>query len=51
MDNKSLIMLEYPQVIDALASYAEFSLSERLARSLLPFAERKLLIELVIAGA
>lgn len=53
MDNKSLIMLEYPQVIDALASYAEFSLSERLARSLQPYTDPSVIrykLELVTEG-
>ncbi|MBO5995151.1 MAG: hypothetical protein J6Q41_06535, partial [Firmicutes bacterium] len=38
-DFKSLTMLEYPQVIEKLASYADFSLSERLARSLKPYTD------------
>ena len=53
MDNKSLIMLEYPQVIDALAAYAEFSLSERLARSLQPYTDPSVIrykLELVTEG-
>ncbi|MBQ6509029.1 MAG: endonuclease MutS2 [Flexilinea sp.] len=53
MDNKSLIMLEYPQVIDALASYAEFSLSEKLARSLQPYTDPSVIrykLELVTEG-
>lgn len=36
-------MLEYPQVIDRLASYAEFSLSEALARSLQPYTDPALI--------
>ena len=46
-------MLEYPQVIDALASYAEFSLSERLARSLQPYTDPSVIrykLELVTEG-
>ena len=53
MDNKSLTMLEYPQVIDALASYAEFSLSEKLARSLQPYTDPDVIrhkLELVTEG-
>ncbi len=36
-------MLEYPQVIERLASYAEFSLSEALARSLQPYTDPALI--------
>ncbi len=43
MDNKSLAMLEYPQVIDKLASYADFSLSEKLARELKPYTDPALI--------
>ena len=43
MDNKSLAMLEYPQVIDKLASYADFSLSEKLARDLKPYTDPALI--------
>ena len=53
MDKKSLIMLEYPQVIDKLASYAAFSLSEGLARSLQPYTDPELIrykLELVSEG-
>ncbi len=53
MDNKSLIMLEYPEVIDRLASYAEFSLSEKLARSLQPYTDPSVIrykLELVTEG-
>ena len=32
-------MLEYPQVVEKLASYASFSLSDRLARSLTPYSD------------
>ncbi len=43
MDVKSLAMLEYPQVIDKLASYADFSLSEKLARDLKPYTDPALI--------
>ena len=43
MDRKSLSMLEYPQVIERLASYAEFSLSEALARPLQPYTDPALI--------
>ncbi len=52
-DSKSLTMLEYPQVIDALASYTEFSVSERLARSLHPYTDPDVIrykLELVTEG-
>ena len=52
-DQKSITMLEYPQVIDALASYAEFSLSEKLARSLQPYTDPSVIrykLELVTEG-
>ena len=53
MDYKSLTMLEYPQVIDRLASYASFSLSEKLARSLNPYSDPSVIrykLELVTEG-
>ena len=52
-DNKSLTMLEYPQVVEKLASYASFSLSERLARSLTPYSDPSVIrykLELVTEG-
>lgn len=39
MDEKSLAMLEYPQVIGKLASFADFSLSEKRARELKPYTD------------
>lgn len=39
MDKKTLTMLEYPAVIDRLASYASFSLSEKMARKLQPYTD------------
>lgn len=53
MDNKSLIMLEFPQVEEKLASYASFSLSERLARNLQPYTDPSVIrykLELVSEG-
>ena len=53
MDEKSLTMLEYPQVIDKLASYADFSVSERMARSLRPYTDPSVIrykLELVSEG-
>ena len=52
-DIKSLTMLEYPQVVEKLASYASFSLSERLARSLTPYSDPSVIrykLELVTEG-
>ena len=52
-DQKSIIMLEYPQVVEKLASYASFSLSERLARSLTPYGDPSVIrykLELVTEG-
>ncbi|NMB92950.1 endonuclease MutS2 [Flexilinea flocculi] len=42
MDNKTLLMLEYPQVINRLAKYASFSASEEIARQLHPFEDQDL---------
>lgn len=53
IDEKSLIMLEYPQVIERLASYADFSLSEALARKLKPYTDPSVIrykLELVSEG-
>jgi len=53
MDTKSLTMLEYPEVIGKLASYASFSLSEELARSLQPYTDPSVIrykLELVSEG-
>ncbi len=52
-DKKSLTMLEYPEVIGKLASYASFSLSEELARSLQPYTDPSVIrykLELVSEG-
>jgi len=40
MDEKTLRVVEYPRVIERLASYASFSVSEALARSLTPLSDR-----------
>ena len=52
-DIKSLTMLEFPQVVEKLASYASFSLSEKLARSLSPYTDHSVIrykLELVTEG-
>ena len=36
-------MLEYPQVIDRLAAYTSFSLSEKLARQLTPYTDNSVI--------
>ena len=52
-DAKSLTMLEYPEVIGRLASYASFSVSEELAHSLHPYTDPEVIrykLELVTEG-
>ena len=43
MDKKTLVMLEFPEVIKKLASYASFSASEQLAITLLPQTDLKII--------
>ncbi|MRR30024.1 hypothetical protein EG834_06840, partial [bacterium] len=39
MDEKSLVTLEYPKVLEHLAAFADFSASADLARRMRPTAE------------
>lgn len=44
MDEKTILTLEYPKVLERLAGYAAFSASAELARSLRPIADYELVL-------